>query len=203
MNGESGDDDCFVWPDWTDEFTTTTTDTQFGIHFRDGEAVFPWHHVYGLRRTMLRTGAARGPLGFDHTTILKKLSYSGADQATFFDGDRLNGTGRADFRAVRAVVGAKRGIEVLIRLKKSSETVFPDRWSEDLVRTMGDTQLACGAVALEVGEGLRAGWQNRFFVVLGESVRSVATAFFVTFISFIVTALRHHQSGKRQGRGKK
>ena len=100
MNGESGDDDCFVGPDGTDEFTATATDTQFGIHFRDGETVLPWHHVHGLRRTMLRTRAAGGAIGFDHTTTAEKLGGPSADQATLFDGDRLDGTGWADFRTV-------------------------------------------------------------------------------------------------------
>ncbi len=118
---------------------------------------------------MFVAGAARGALGFHDAAVLEKVGDAGAHAAPFFDGERLDRAGRADLRAMRAVIGTERDGEVLIGLEKTGESVRGDRGSQNLVRAVRDAEVAGGAAALEMGERCRAGREHGAFVRLGES----------------------------------
>ena len=150
MDLESIDDNRPCGSHWTDEFATTATDAKLGIDLRNGQIVFPRHHVNRLGRAMLRAGTTGGSFGFDHAEILKKLHRARAHRAALLNTDRLDGASRADLRAVRTIVGTERHAEVLIGLQKSGKPMSGDRWDQHLIRAIRHAQMAGGAAALEM-----------------------------------------------------
>lgn len=93
---KSGDDDRLMGSDGADEFTAAAADAEIGIHFGNGESVFPWHHVNRLGGAVFGTRTAGRAFGFYHTTPREKFSHTRADESALFHRDWADRSGGAD-----------------------------------------------------------------------------------------------------------